>query len=306
MAVIELNENTYPESLYASENNAYLVMNIPAITLSSYGGGEAVLEIPAVTLIGAGTNNYVASLSKYIPGITLSALALQEGIASLSSYIPAITLVSGGTLSPTGSLTRYIPAITLTTSTLEGFTASLEKSIGALTIDASAYWYGDNGSIMYIPSIELNARARGTIKVLCMNTKNSGLTEYTSYAYNSLCMFNGKMIGAKRTGIYELEGTTDNEDTILWKIRLGKLDLQSHRLRHVWLSGIISDDIKMIVETPDGERYEYDVEPVSENEDEVRVKVGKGIASKYVNIELQNEEDSSITLDKIQVYGMLR
>ena len=137
-----------------------------------------------------------------------------------------------------------------------------------------------------------------------MNTKNMGLTKYTNFDYNSLCMFNGVVIGATRTGIYELTGTEDNEDMIPWKIRTGKLDLVTHKLRHVWLSGTITGDIKMIIETPDGERYEYDIEPVSETEDEIRVKIGKGLGSRYVNIEFQNESVETITLDKIQVYGM--
>ena len=304
MAVYDLNGDAYLESLYSNPADTVLAQNIPALTLSAYGGGEAVLSIPNVTLIGHGVADYIASLSKSLPAITLSALAYQEGIASLEAYIPAITLVSAGTLQPNASATLMFPAVTLTASALAGFTASLEKSIGAITLDANSFWTGTNGSIMYIPSIELYARARGTITSMCMNTKNMGLTKYTNFNYNSLCMFNGVAIGATRTGIYELTGTEDNEDMIPWKIRTGKLDLVTHKLRHVWLSGTITGDIKMIIETPDGERYEYDIEPVSETEDEIRVKIGKGLGSRYVNIEFQNESVETITLDKIQVYGM--
>jgi hypothetical protein len=158
---------------------------------------------------------------------------------------------------------------------------------------------------MAIPSVRLTARARAAdIVALSLNTKNFGLTKYTNYDYNSLCMFGGKLIGAKRTGIYELEGVDDDGTAIPWKLRTGKIDLKTAKLRHIWLSGIVSGDIKLIVETADGERYEYDAEPVSETEDEIRVKIGKGLSSRYVIIELQNESDQTITLDKMQIYGM--
>jgi hypothetical protein len=309
----------YVDSLYADTNLATMTSAIPAIRggltrindfgwidrVAGFGGGVAALTIPAVKLTSAGKANVIGNLAEAIPRIRLSATGYENPYGNLSVAIPAIRLSATGIDSPVGSLSRSIPAVILTASGIAGIIGNLSQAIPMVTLSASAWWTGGANLSMAIPSVRLTARARAAdIVALSLNTKNFGLTKYTNYDYNSLCMFGGKLIGAKRTGIYELEGVDDDGTAIPWKLRTGKIDLKTAKLRHIWLSGIVSGDIKLIVETADGERYEYDAEPVSETEDEIRVKIGKGLSSRYVIIELQNESDQTITLDKMQIYGM--
>ncbi len=270
-----------------------------------FGGGSASITLPAVKITSAGKANVIGDLSEAIPRINLSATGFVSILGDLAIAIPAIRLSASGLDSPTGSLSKSIPLITLTASGIAGIIGSLSQAIPSATLTASAWWLGGGSTSMALPAVRLTASARAAeIVTLSLNTKNFGLTKYTNYDYNSLCMFNGKLIGSKRTGIYELEGSDDDGTAIPWKIRTGKVDLKTSKLRYVWLSGTVSGDIKLIVETAEGERYEYDAEPVSESEDEIRVKVGKGLNSRYVIIELQNESDETITLDKMQIYGM--
>jgi hypothetical protein len=205
------------------------------------------------------------------------------------------------------SLSRHISAITLSAKCFGEIYSSLNKSIGAINLTATSYETALTSVLVSLPAITLDARMQGIaadIIALALNAKNFGLTKYTNYDYNSMCMFNGKPIGLKRTGIYELAGLDDDGTAIPWKIRTGKINLSRSGLRYVWVTGKISGDLKMIVETADGERYEYDVEPVSETEDSVRVKVGKGLRSEYVTIEFQNESNETVIIDKIQGYGL--
>jgi hypothetical protein len=183
-------------------------------------------------------------------------------------------------------------------------TASLAKSIPTLGLDASAYWMKGATLEEAIPAIRLNAYVRAhEVIALALNTNNMALTKYTNFDYNSLCNFNGKLIGAKRGGIYELEGTTDHGTAIPWKLRLGKLDLGTRKLRHILVTGATSGDMTLVVELPDGTKYEYIGEPVSSDEDGIKIKVGKGIRSRYLTLELYNESDETITIDRVSVFG---
>lgn len=281
------------------------ILTESGLYVAGFGGGEAVLRLPVITLSASGLVSITGSLSERIPAIRLAATAIQSIIGDLSAQIPAIRLVASGYDNPLGTFAVAIPAIKLSATASADILGVLEKAIGAVKLSASAYWQGTNSATLTIPAVRLTGQARAaTIVALCLNTKNFGLTKYTNYAYNSLCVFNGNLVGAKRTGIYELTGTNDDGTDIPWKIRTGKLDMGTSAMRFIWLSGTVSGDIKLIVETSDGTQYEYDAEPVSENEDEIRVKVGKGLRPKYATIELQNEADQTITLDKMQVYGM--
>jgi len=295
----------YSETLYAEDYNPVLEASIPMITLSATGGGYATLTLPSITISFTGQGVIVGNLSKSIGKIEVSAIGYQEGLGSLDSDIPAVTISATGTIHPTGTLEREIPAISLVATMSSDILGSLTKSVGAIILDGNCYWMGSNDGVLTIPAVSLVSSARAaTIIALCLNTKNFGLTKYTSYDYNSLCIFNGKLIGTKRTGVYELEGTDDDGESISWKIRTPKLDMKTHKMRYAWLSGKASGDIKLVVETPDGTRYEYDAEPVAEDEDEMKIKVGKGIGGRYLILELMNEGDQTITLDKWQVYGM--
>jgi len=300
---------TFSADLYnlSLDTRSTVDVEIPAITLVSNCGSRNEFTLPAITLSASCSADYGARLSKAIPAITLSANSFQEGYGYLDGVLPAIILSASGAGEPVSSLSRSIPAIRLTARCFGDMYGSLDKSIGAITLVASSHETGETRVLLTIPAIALTARMQGIaaeIFALALNTKNFGLTKYTDYNYNSLCVFNGKVIGAKSTGIYELAGTDDDGTAIPWKVRSGKIYLNKNKLRYVLLSGKLSGDIKMIVETAEGDRYEYDAEPVSENEDAVRIKIGKGLDSAYVTIEFQNESDQVVTIDKIQGYGM--
>ena len=302
-------------------SNGTLYINVavylPALTCSASCGSRNAMSIPAPTLSASCHADYGGRVSKYIPAVTLSANSFQDGYCNLDKSLGAITLSASGEVLPSSTLSRSIPAIHLTAKCVGNIYGNLDQSIGAITISASSHETSDCRTTAILPAIVLSARIQeiaADIIALCLNTKNFGLTKYTSYDYNSLCVFNGKTIGAKRTGIYELSGNNDDGTSISWKLRSGKIDLGDSKLRSVRLSGKLSGDLKMIVETADGNRYEYDAEPVSETEDVIRVKVGKHLCSgkgfhdkyAYLAIEFQNESDQIVTVDKIEGYGVKR
>jgi hypothetical protein len=53
---------------------------------------------------------------------------------------------------------------------------------------------------------------------------------------------------------------------------------------------------------PDGEEYEYSLEGIYITETGVRVKIGKGLRSKYVALDIKNVDGSTLTLDALKLH----
>lgn len=277
---------------------------IPSIKIFAHGGGILSQLIPSIGISASGSINVIGKLTRAVPRISLTAHAWQEEKGNLSVSIPSIRIDATGYVNPIATLNRSIPAFRISGNGLVGMTGSLSQPIPSISIRSNSYWVGTNGSIITIPSIRISTRVtHGTAMGLALNTKNMGLTKYPTFGYNSLCVFNGNLLGANGTAVYEFSGSDDDGTVISQKIRTGKLDLQKHYLRYLWITGKVDGNLNLAVEDIDGNRYEYVGEGITVNDNEIRIKVGKGIKSRYVTFELYNNADTQLSIDKIRVFG---
>jgi hypothetical protein len=74
------------------------------------------------------------------------------------------------------------------------------------------------------------------------------------------------------------------------------------RLIQAWLSYKSNGDLMVTVIQPDGMEFEYPVDGLGVTEDGVRVKFGKGIHSKYLALDIKNQDGSTITLDALKLH----
>jgi hypothetical protein len=275
-------------------------------TSTGEGGGELITKIPTTKLTAGASSNYLARLTKEIARITLSAHAFINENGYFAGVLPALRISAAGDTGHNGTLEKAIPHIHLTASAINGLIGRLTESIPSVELTASAHWAKGATVVVEIPALRINAHATsGTILAILMNAKNFALTEYTSYEYNSLGFFNGKMVGAKAAGIYELTGDDDDGENIDWSFKTGKLDMDDAKVkkaRHVWLSYNPSGDLILTVD--DGEKeYEYDVESVKQIDNAVRVKLGKGIRNRYLQFSLKNVANEKINLDRMRIFA---
>jgi hypothetical protein len=279
-------------------------------SISAAVGGAVLNEsLAPVRISSTSRAPHIAGLSQVLAPIRIIATASKNNTGTLTAILPAVRISSvSGFVSPSASLARQLPAVRLTSSAISGTIATLAKDLAALTLSSSAHWASGASAILVLPAIELDSRVKSItaeIITLCLNTKNKSLTEYTNYNYNSMCMFNGKPVGAKADGIYELAGDTDNGQNISWAFKTGKLDIDdklAKKVRYAWLSYRPSGDLTLIVDDGENE-YEYDVESYKDIDTGVRVKLGKGIRNKYLQLELQNKANETIFLDKLRLFA---
>ena len=140
-------------------------------------------------------------------------------------------------------------------------------------------------------------------KTIVMNVKNRAVTEYSNYAFNSLCCFNGKYYGATKEGIFRLSGDDDNGTAIDAHIKTATADVgkgQPKKLRDAWIfarKGLMT--FTVIADEDNEFTYNADVENSKIHEE--RVKIGRGIKGRGFSFILANVDGSDFDIDSISV-----
>jgi len=289
---------------------ADITITLPAITGMAYGGGAASITLPAIVSVSSGTVSRVGTVTIVLPSMIASVTGLVSEVGNVSIILPPITAKVLGHSNILATVAAILPVLDIVSTGLTGEVASAGITLPSIKSISTAWWNSGATVSVIIPAIRVSANAvilTTDYEVLVINTKNMALTNYISYAYNSLCEFNGKHFGAKSSGIYELSGTTDNGSSISWKIKTGKLDMQenekhSPKKKYVLLSYHPSGDLTLTVIGKE-EEYEYDVESYEETDGVSRIKLGKGIRDKYLQFELKNKNGESVFLDKMKIFS---
>lgn len=139
------------------------------------------------------------------------------------------------------------------------------------------------------------------MKTYCLNIKTNSLSTYTNFPFNSYAEINGMLIGANESGLYVLNGLTDNGMYINSKICLPTIDLHSRtiqRLSHFWLDG--AGD--MFVTVRDDREYEFMYYPDRIEPQSYRIKIGKGFRGRYVTVEFSNNLGDSFSIKTITIF----
>ena len=279
-------------------------MTLPAMEVSAVGGAIIKKTFPSITASISAHYDPIVQTDLSIPVLKLSSSAIVSPLGDVSSDLPILTINASAYWISDIDMDVTLPKWRLSSVALNGASGLLSEELPMFAMDATAYWIKRAEVNVTLPSLWSEIVIGGEITGYCVNLDNFSFSKYTAYPYNSLASFNGKFIGFGGTGIYELSGESDDSKDIAWKLRTGQLDMLKNRLRYVWLSGKFIDPITLIVEDPSGNQYEYEGTPYSEAEDEIRVKVGKGINSRYLIIELSGLDHFDVSIDRIRVFGM--
>ena len=311
------NGRQYSDSLESSPYLATLAGSFPSLLFNAYGGGYIIRNFPSLLFSATGILSPAAALKVSFPALQFTAIATQNAIASINSIIPALQFSASGIISSIISLSATLPSLIFKATGLVGDSARITGSFPSLKFTATAYWTGSNTIDIDIPCILFNALAHNSVILdadgrkitgglaLVMNTRNLSMTEYDNYGYNSLFEFNGKIFGTTSAGIHELTGDTDTGNPISWHFKIGKIDLEKNiktKARYAWLSYRPSGDLMLTID--DGEnQYEYDVESYKQIDNAVRIKLGKGLRNRFIQMELRNTNGESIVFDHLRLFS---
>ena len=286
--------------LYANPRS-FLASNLPVLSLAAHSGGLGEITLPNLSLYAEAHVDPIAASDISLPKLTVVATGYVDGVGTADCLLPVMLLSAEASQSELSNLDRSLPLLILDATAIMGDALSLSSNLPLLKLDASAYWLAAGTLNSTLPELKLSAFARVVYSALSFNIRNQALSSYPVFDFNNMTTFNSKSIGINRTGIYELSGDKDDNTDIPWKIKSGKLDLKKNHLRQVWVTGKQDGTVTLAIEDAEGNRYEYQEVFLHENENELRIKVGKGIKTRYFIMELAGT--GTALIDQIRVFG---
>lgn len=249
------------------------------------GVGTIVLLSPVVsgTALSAGDAVGAAMLQ----ALMASGSALNGGDARGAATLQRLQAIARGDAGTTGS-----GAVTLQLLVATGAAYADSTGSGAATLSRLvAYGQADAAVVQ-------------TFRGWAMNTRHNGLTEYTNFPYNSFARFNNAYLAAGPGGIYVLGGSDDDGVPIAWTLRTGMHDDKKpvlKRLAEVLLGARYDATVRAKVFKDEGVSYDYVLPALrTSNLQQVRLPVGKGIRSRYYQVELSGE-GAHFELDSMQM-----
>lgn len=138
-------------------------------------------------------------------------------------------------------------------------------------------------------------------------------TSYSNFPFNSFCELAGHYYGATDTGLYLLEGDDDAGEPIEARVRGGLSDMGTGRLKRMQALylGYRADGplmLKVVTTSDEGEKredwYQLDAQPASVVR-EGRIKIGKGLKSRYWGFEIANVAGGDFALDELAWLPMM-
>jgi hypothetical protein len=147
-----------------------------------------------------------------------------------------------------------------------------------------------------------------------MNTEGSmPISEYSNYAFNSLAYSPDEMLGCTDDGLYILDGADDAGTVIDARITSLMLDFDTSKLKRMSAAYIgYTSDGQLLLKVRSEEQGTYAERWYEAREDTAqsapsqnRMKIGKGLRSRYWTFELVNVDGSDFELDKVELYPVV-
>ena len=293
-------------------------MTLPMLQFLGDGQTDEVAQIdvsiPFMSFSGEGMDSELGELNVSIPMLQFLFVTSNDEAGQINASLPSLLGALAGVDEITGVISVVLPAMKIYSETLDGESGELNVSLPFFKALFSGLDSIEGILGIKIPLMKMSLFATtftdgvedtDSFTALVMNVKNKGLTEFKNYGFNSFCNFVGRNVGALSDGIYELAGDKDVNDEISWNFRTGAIHLEmksKKRLKQAWFSYKSNGDLMVTIVLASGESYEYDVEGYTETLDGGRVKIGKGIRTKYLMFDVKNIEGSTINLDAIRLH----
>lgn len=295
-------------------------VTLPALDIEGKSGVTCSLTLPLAAVTATGLAGLVANATAKIPVLELAATGDTPLIATASLSLPLLQVSGQGSKNLNATASISLPLVQITPNAYAGSLASASVTLPLLTVDADGFFHGSGSASITLPLLEVTANAPAVLVVLAyddttesitgyalvLNIENGALSDYSNYGFNSFCTFGGKKLGASTSGIYDLSGDTDSGTDIVSQIRTALQDGKTAMLKGVEdaVAGLTTDgmlDAKIVV---DG-GYSYAMKAFPPRESDAittqRFKAGRGIASRYLALELTNRSGADFAVESAEM-----
>lgn len=307
----------------------------PKITVSAYGGGRAALTAPSPNLTSTATGTALAAASLTAPNPTVEALGTVSNVANISITIPGpnVLAYAGSVCSVT------IAGVTVQATGTGGGVAHAAITIPLFQLDAQGTAQNHGGANISapmpvistggvtqitIPMATLTAIGTATVvatyEAYALNLKHmprrdgtepiDEVTHYTNFPFTHIVRYKDRYYGANTTGLYLLEGTTDDGAAIDWAATTHLTDLgypEKKTVVSAYFGGRLgpAETVTLTVGEKGDETYSYSTPrgPAAQN---YRQKFGRGVKTRYFGLGLSGTQDFALDTVDLEVDKLTR
>lgn len=322
-----------PPTLSAQARGSYgdqaAFLTAPSPTLSSYAGASIELTAPSPTLGAETTVTILAKAALKAPAPTLSASMTVNGMAQADLSAPStftllgysgavcsIKLTGKSTLQATGT-TGGVASITATCPLFELTSTATRQNHGGANLIAPSPRLGAQAQAWLVaPGARLTAIGSAVIAAtyaayaVNLNHKPvpgveqvDEVTRYTNFPFTHVVRYQNSYYGANETGLYLLEGTTDDGTPVDWALTTALSDLDSPMLKTIagaYFAGRFgpASTVQLHAGENDPNVYEYST-PRDQLAQNHRLLFGKGLRERYYALGLSGND--TLELDEIEL-----
>lgn len=281
---------------------------IPAVTIEAIIQADNSSRLPSYEAQGAGFAGKVFSGSGIIPSLSAEASGTVENISTGSAEIPVYEITSQASGEGLSNANITLKAITLSAAGYAGSVSTTAVVLPAYEIDADGNPQLVGEVAVTLPLLELeatgdNGDALGqTGGAYALNMVRRGLTQFSSYNFNSFATHNGVTLAAGPNGIFAISGETDDGAAIDASFKIHSKTEEFNRLRSAVVNYRADGDVVIAV-IPDeqDEGYEYILAKSGTNLSKGRAKLGRGIKAPNFQFELRNTDGADFEIDYIKI-----
>lgn len=299
-------------------------ITLPALNVSAALGGYAHATVPKLVVAATGTVPLILSAAPSLPSLSVTAIGRVSATAHAEPLLPALTAnvhsgavcsvtIGGLTLSASGATGRAgavqatLPLFVALADATAGKTASADITLPSLSMATGVR------TPISLPSLNLVAIGTATVAVTyeayALNLKhtsdktNDELTRYTNFPFDRIVRYKDSYYGMNATGLYLLEGTTDDGDPIPWEVETHITDFGNPKIKTVeraYFGGRLGPDatVTLSVGEQADNSYSYTT-PRGQTVQNYRQVFGKGAKARYFSLGVSGEDE--IELDSLEL-----
>ena len=301
-------------------------ISLPMLSVEATAGANATATLPSLSVSAAATATGWAIADIEIPALTAASTGTVSGMGRAAIRLPSMgssayagalcSVTIGGITVQAEGTTGGIGGAQITLPLFEAVAVATAQNYGsvAITLPSLSVHSGGNAATVNLPSLTLTAIGTATVTVtyeayaLNLNHKEDPrkqpvdeLTRYTNYPFDKIVRYKNSYFGMNSTGLYLLEGTTDDGTAIAWDFKTHISDFgtaQKKTVEYAYFGGRMPAAVTVTLHVGEkgDEVYNYTT-PRGAFAQNYRQAFGRGVKSRYYALEAAGSGD--LTLDSI-------
>lgn len=283
-------------------------VQMPAAVVKGAFALSGTVQLPLPEVVGTLLSGTISEAAVATKPITSAGVLIQEGYLTGALIVPAARVAAVLKTGNVGTGAVQLPNILVFARSLTGTVSSAAAVLPSFEFASIAYFDIDITAAIELPLFQAQSilyTETGTFNSWVLNSDNGLVTNYKQFPFVALGKLGTSFLGAAADGIYLLEGNDDAGQDIDATFKFGIGDFGDGLFAQVpdaYLGCVAAGNMELSTRI-DGQQdeYVYLLKTRSEGVRPQRIKLGKGLRSKYWQFALSNIDGSDFEIDTLQL-----